>query len=134
MLFSFLGVCTDPSNLGSSQKLENSSILVLDYTIIKNFRILFCLIPFKSHWKEVVKTPLTLVKAIILVHLMALQSSGIFKILTKSLNCVKFENSQTLDSHPLYQNYLFDRSKGCFENLFTMALEWYQAKKSYSSF
>ena len=47
-------------------------------------------IPFKSHWKEVFKTPLTLVKAIILAHLMALQSSGIFKMLTKSLNYVIF--------------------------------------------
>ena len=41
--------------------------------------------PFKSHWKEVFKTPLTLVNAIILAHLVAVQSLRIFKI---SPNCV----------------------------------------------
>ena len=49
---------------------------------------IFDLIPFKSYCQEVLKTPLTLMKAIILVHLVSVQSFGIFKIL---LNCTLFK-------------------------------------------
>ena len=40
--------------------------------------------PFKSPCQEVFKTPLTFVKTIVLAHLVAVQSSGTFKILGKS--------------------------------------------------
>ena len=40
----------------------------------------FCLTPFKSHCQLVLKTPLTLMKAIILAHLVGVQSFRIFKI------------------------------------------------------
>ena len=45
---------------------------------------IFCLTLFKSPCQEVFQTPLTLIKAIILAHLVAVQSSEIFKILTTS--------------------------------------------------
>ena len=48
-----------------------------------------CLTLFKSPRQEVFKTPLTLIKAIILTHLVAVQSLRIFKILTILCDVVK---------------------------------------------
>ena len=47
---------------------------------------IFCRSSFKSHCQKVFKTPLTLFKGIFLVHLVAVQSSGIFKNVTKIYN------------------------------------------------
>ena len=44
---------------------------------------------FKSPCQEVFQTPLTLIKATILAHLVAVQSLGIFKMLTTSHSIVK---------------------------------------------
>ena len=104
----------DPPNPGSAQISENSSTLGLDYEVKKNCRI-FLLDTIQEPLPHSFRnTP----------YFNLSDNSSTFSFCPKFRN---FQNSQTLDSHPLYQNYLFDRSKGCFENLFPMALEWYQA-------
>ena len=68
----------------------------------------------------------------ILAHLVAVQSSEIFKNVNQIAwyVLVKFlESSRTLDSNQINKNYRFDQSKGCFENLFPMALERYEEEK-----
>ena len=60
----------------------------------KNIFSIFCLSPFKSPWQDLFKTPLTLVRVILLEYLMAFQSSGMFNIFRIFDVCPKFGNVQ----------------------------------------
>ena len=72
----FLGVLGGTSTWGPP---KNGKTRQLEAFIAEKMRTVgfFCLTPFKSHRQEVFKTPLTLMKAMILAHLVAVQSFGI---------------------------------------------------------
>ena len=115
------GVRTDPPNPGSAQKSENSSTLGLDYELNKNYRI-FLLDTIQEPLERGFQNTPYFAKSDNLAYVMALQSSGIFKILTKSLIYVIFWKFSNFGQPPTVSELSLTKVRGVFKTSFQWLL------------